>query len=218
MLYKWAVAAVDRIAFGGWHLRCGFSGAAIAPCPDVGFAAAGIGADHQEIAARRQLSMADAGGDHHHVARGDLGLKPALASEARPDMTAHDAQDLVLGGVEMVVVIDAVSPGVAPAMAVEQILAAGGSVAAQRQNLPIDDKGETVVVGNRAVGRQPMDLDLCRSHRSDQRPPLLCCCHNALLYRRGALPNAATEGATFRSLPPCPAAEPNSATVRWRQA
>jgi hypothetical protein len=121
-------------------MRGGFGAAEVGPL------AARIGADDEEVGARRFALERDPDRDRHDVAGTQLDGLPALAAEPHPGAVRGDAGHLMRGAAVMVMRIDAVAPSVGPAMLREQLLACRGAIAAFGQGAAIYDERQGRVV------------------------------------------------------------------------
>src|SRR5699024_1496239 len=95
-----------------------------------------VGADNHEIGRLTEVAVGGAGRQEGDVAGGEIDGLAIGAAEPDGDAAAADAEDLVSGGVVMVVVEDAVPPGALPAMVAEGALdgldAAGDGVSPEQ--------------------------------------------------------------------------------------
>ncbi len=148
----------------------------------VGALAGRIGADDQKVGRAGKALVADPGRDQHRVA----GLRPnggtTLPAEAHLGRAGSDAQNFVGGRVVVVEGKDAVSPAMAPAVAVKQILEGARRIAGRH----VDGAGivdqRQAAVGDVAIVGEMVKRDL-RSHRTgsfavDHPAPPLSTCHS----------------------------------------
>jgi hypothetical protein len=122
-------------------MRGGFGAA------QIGALAARIGADDEEVGARRFAFVRNPGRDHHDIAGAQLDGLPALAAELDPGAACGDAEHFMRRAVVMVLPVDAVAPGIGPAVLGEQPLAGRGAVAAFGQRAAIDDERQGGLFG-----------------------------------------------------------------------
>src|SRR5215210_1555913 len=85
-----------------------------------------IGADDQQVAARRLIAVARPRGKHEDVARPDLEAPPARPTQLHGRRSADDAEDLVGDRMEVVEREDPVAPVGDPAVGLEELLAGVG--------------------------------------------------------------------------------------------
>src|SRR5258707_799831 len=92
------------------------------------------------------------------------GGETPYAAEPHPGVAAGDAEHLVGGAVIMMVAVDAVAPGIRPAVLGKHPLAGAGAVAARGQRLAIDDERQCRIVRHDAVIGEAIGLDCRCSH------------------------------------------------------
>src|SRR3981081_1434326 len=97
--------------------------------------------------------MARAGGQDSDVAGLEREDSTLFATEADAPLAAPDAEHLMDPGVIVAVVVDAVAPGVAPSVRLEQVLDHGRRVVAliEFDGASIDDQGPSRMIGEAAV-------------------------------------------------------------------
>ena len=86
-----------------------------------------VSADHQEILAGGQALMPCAGRQDGDVAGFQLQGTPAASAELHLPFAAGDAEHFMDAGIVMHIVVNAIPPGVAPAVAFEPSNTAAGS-------------------------------------------------------------------------------------------
>src|SRR5207248_7783526 len=120
-----AILAVDRISCGYRHMGYGSH----CPCmlrlstaAQVKGSFRRIGADHQQVCACGEALMAGAGRQNGNIAGAQFHDLAVIAAEADAGLTACDAENLMDLRMVVQIIIDAVSPRPAPAMAMEELL------------------------------------------------------------------------------------------------
>jgi hypothetical protein len=99
------------------------------------------------------------GRDHDDVAGGDLDGQPVLPAEPHFGRAAGDAEHLVRARMVVVLRVDAVAPGIGPAIGGKQPLASGGTVAGGGDRAAVDDNRQPRVVRNDAVIAEAIGFD-----------------------------------------------------------
>src|SRR4051794_35501041 len=124
-----------------------------APGAFVVFAGRRIGADHEEFLAGGEALVAGARWKDCDIARDQGEGATSRAAELHPSLAARDTKHLVNLGMIMDVIIDAVAPGIAPAVFLEQILIdrRGIEIAGQADGAPINDQRKIRMIGNEPV-------------------------------------------------------------------
>src|SRR5690242_14004697 len=106
----------------------------------VGALAAGVSADDYEIGAGPLVLVGNPGRDHGDVARVELHPFAGFAAEPYPNRPGGDTEHLVCRAVIMVVRINPVAPGAAPAIGGKEPLAFGGAPRTGLQRAAIDNR------------------------------------------------------------------------------
>jgi hypothetical protein len=101
--------------------------------------------------------MADARGDHDGVAGGDLDDGASRATELHARGACGDAEHFVRRGMIVMERIDAVDPGVAPAVGCEQVL---DTLRIVWDGCTIEGQRQARIVGDGAVVAQQVLLDM----------------------------------------------------------
>ncbi len=143
---------------GGWEGEGGHAGQGLrvgGGAADVPVLVGRVGADDEEVGGAGELAVADAGGEKEDVAgaEGELaagrwasllsGLGAVWgAAEDEAGLASGEAQDLMRGGVVVVVGVDAVAPLGRPAVGGEEGLHAGGGVACGGDGGAVEQDGE----------------------------------------------------------------------------
>ena len=95
-----------------------------------------ISADHQEILTGEKALMSCASQQDGNVARLQLQNTAPMSAELHLAFTAGNAKHFVDAGMVMHIIVNAVTPGVAPAVAVEQLFEHGRRVELLRKPQP----------------------------------------------------------------------------------
>src|SRR5262245_11448373 len=166
-----AVAAVDRVGRGRLHLgdrgnravMLRFRGAELVVLPRRR-----IGPDHEQIPAAGEPPVAGARGQDRDIAGLELDLAALASAELHARPAPGDPQHLMGPGVVVHVVVDAVAPGAAPAVACEQFLEDRRRVEGihQPHGAAIDDERPFRIVGHQSVVRQADGSGFSRPHQA----------------------------------------------------
>ena len=110
-------------------------------------------ADHQQVLAGGQSLVAGPGRQDRHIAGLEVKRFSAFAAEANPGMTARDTKNLVRLGVVMREVVNAVLPGIPPAVACEQLFEYRRRIEVVRESdrTSVEDERQFRIVRNDAV-------------------------------------------------------------------
>ena len=168
---QWPCIAGDRIAPGKRHQRDLGGGAVVSGrlgLADIGPLAARIGADHQQVAARRLALVRDAGRDHDDIAgradrRSARPRRRAAPGRCRGRCRAPRARCCDNGGARRC----RCARNRASRCVANICLAGGGAVAAVRQRAAIDDERQRAVRHDAVIGEAiGFDFDGLAARRS----------------------------------------------------
>jgi hypothetical protein len=134
---------------------------------DIELAGGRVSSDHQKITARFQALVSRASGQDRNVTRFQEERAPFGAAELNLAGAARDAEHFVNARVIMRIVVDAVAPRVAPAIAFKQVLEHGGGIERFRQTdcALVDNERPFGMVGNKPVVLEPVSLRLALAQK-----------------------------------------------------
>jgi len=114
------------------------------------------GSDHKKIGSRCDATMPGSARQYGYVSRKDLYGGSTIAAENQRRGPGGESQDLVRGGVVMVKTVDSVAPLGRPAVMEEKLFEMrGGVIAVRRDDGPIKQDGQVVVVRHPSVLLEP---------------------------------------------------------------
>ena len=130
------------------------------------FSAGRISADHQQILACRQTLVSRPGGENGDIAGIKLEHPAFVAAEANPRVPAGNAQHFVGAGMVMHIRLNAVAPGITPAIPLEQLLKDRGRISCLRKidRTAVMNERKLRVVGNSAVILEHGRMRLARAN------------------------------------------------------
>src|SRR5262245_18539453 len=127
-----------------------------------------ISPDHEQIPAAGEPLVAGAGGQDRDIAGLEFDLAALAPAELHARPALGDPQHLMGPGVIMHVVVDAVAPGAAPAVAGEQLLEDRRRVEGihEPHGAAIDDERPFRIVGHQSIVRQADASGFSRPHKA----------------------------------------------------
>src|SRR5262249_9777066 len=116
-----AIRSIDRILSWKRDLEDRCQGAIMLRGGGTAFVVTAGGRIHQQILAGGEPLVARPGGQDHNIAGLGAKLFSAFTAEANPGMTARNPEHFVRSRVVVCVIVNAVAPGIAPAVAAKQL-------------------------------------------------------------------------------------------------